>query len=184
MRIVLDMHITTCSSLLPAAGGRGFEEEPILEGSHGAIMNESLGTASWRKPPSGNWRRQSVDVLRDKLNLLDGNDRALMEMYLDAGSSFRQMARLAGVNEVTVARRIRSMTRRLVNGQYLNCLRHRERLTAMELKVAKDYYLKALPIRRISVRRGWSYYHAQRTVAKIRRLLGETIQPTEMTNQI
>ena len=148
------------------------------------MMRESLRTALWSKSLRENRRRQSADILRDRLNLLDGNDRALMEMYLEAGSSFRRMARLAGVNEVTVARRIRSMTRRLVNGQYLNCLRHRERLTAMELKVAKDYYLKALPIRRISVRRGWSYYHAQRTVAKIRRLLGETIQPTEMNNQI
>ena len=120
-----------------------------------------------------------VDILRDRLDMLDGDDRALMEMYLEAGSSFRQMARLACVNEVTVARRIRSMTRRLVNGQYLNCLRHRETLTAMELKVARDYYLKALPIRRISARRGWTYYRTQRTVAKIRRLLGETIQPIE-----
>ena len=142
-------------------------------------MRESLRTTLWSKSLRENRRRQSADILRDRLNLLDGNDRALMEMYLEAGSSFRQMARLAGVNEVTVARRIRSMTRRLVNGQYLNCLRHRERLTAMELKVAKDYYLKALPIRQISARRGWSYYHAQRTVAKIRRLLGETIQPTK-----
>ncbi|MBN2271727.1 MAG: hypothetical protein JXN61_13995 [Sedimentisphaerales bacterium] len=142
-------------------------------------MSESPGTTSWRRPPHGNWRRKSVDMLRDKLNLLDGNDRVLMGMYLEAGSSFRQMARLAGVNEVTVARRIRSMTRRLVNGPYLNCLRHRERLTAMELKFAKDYYLKALPIRRISARRGWSYYHTQRTVDKIRRLLGETIRPIE-----
>lgn len=142
-------------------------------------MREARKTAPRKKPPSGNWHRKNADMLRNRLDLLDGNDRVLMRMYLEAGSSFRQMARLAGVNEGTVARRIRSTTRRLVNGQYLNCLRHREKLTAMELNVAKDYYLKALPMRSISARRGWSYYHTQRTIGKIRRLLGETLRPTK-----
>jgi len=142
-------------------------------------MREARKKTSRRKPPSRNWDRKSEDVLRNRLDLLDGNDRVLMKMYIEAGSSFRQMARLAGVNEVTVARRIRSTTRRLVNGQYLNCLRHREKLTAMELNIAKDYYLKALPMRSISARRGWSYYHTQRTICKIRRLLGEALRPTK-----
>jgi len=140
-------------------------------------MREAQKKASRGKMPSRDWNRKNADVLRNRLNLLDGDDRALMKMYLEAGSSFRQMARLAGVNEVTVARRIRSTTRRLVNGQYLNCLRHRDKLTAMELSVAKDYYLKALPMRSISARRGWTYYRTQRTICKIRRLLGEALRP-------
>ncbi len=128
-------------------------------------------------PPAGH--RKSADILRNRLDLLGGDDRVLMKMYVEAGSSFRQMACLAGVNEVTVARRIRSTTRRLVNGQYLNCLRHREKLTAIELDIAKDYYLKALPMRSISARRGWTYYRTQRTICKIRRLLGEALRPKE-----
>jgi len=142
-------------------------------------MREARKKTSRRKPPSRDWHRKSADILRNRLDLLDGDDRVLMKMYVEAGSSFRQMARLAGVNEVTVARRIRSTTRRLVNGQYLNCLRHREKLTAIELDIAKDYYLKALPMRGISARRGWTYYRTQRTIGKIRRLLGEALRPTK-----
>ena len=142
-------------------------------------MREARKKASRRKPPSRDWHRKSVDILRNRLDLLDGDDRVLMKMYIEAGSSFRQMARLAGVNEVTVARRIRSTTRRRVNGQYLNCLRHREKLSAIELDIAKDYYLKALPMRSISAGRGWTYYRTQRTIGKIRRLLGEALRPTK-----
>jgi hypothetical protein len=140
-------------------------------------MREARKKTSRRKPPSRDWHRKSADILRNRLDLLDGDDKVLMRMYVEAGSSFRQMARLAGVNEVTVARRIRSTTRRLVNGQYLNCLRHREKLTAIELDIAKDYYLKALPMKGISARRGWTYYRTQRTICKIRRLLGEALRP-------
>lgn len=140
-------------------------------------MRDARKKTSRRKPPSRDWHRKSADILRNRLDLLDGDDRVLMRMYVEAGSSFRQMARLAGVNEVTVARRIRSTTRRLVNGQYLNCLRHREKLTAIELDIAKDYYLKALPMKGISARRGWTYYRTQRTICKIRRLLGEALRP-------
>lgn len=154
-----------------------FGEKLFYGVSRGCVMRKARKKVSPRKPPGRNWDRKSADILRDRLDLLDGNDRVLMKMYLEAGSSFRQMARLAGVNEVTVARRIRSTTRRLVNGQYLDCLRHREKLTAMELNVAKDYYLKALPMRSVSARRGWTYYRTQRTIRKIRRFLGETLRP-------
>jgi len=43
--------------------------------------------------------RDRIDLLRSRVNLLTGKDRLLMTMYLENSNSFRQMARLAGVNE-------------------------------------------------------------------------------------
>ena len=147
-------------------------------------MSEARKRAATEKPASAEWRRKSAEILRNRLDLLDGDERTLMKMYVEAGSSFRQMARLAGVNEVTVARRVRSTTRRLVSGRYLECLRHRKELTDTELKIAKDYYLKALPIKNISANRGWTYYRTQRAIAKIRRLLGRSLRPARQNNRI
>ena len=52
--------------------------------------------------------RDRIDLLRSRVNLLTGKDKLLMTMYLENSNSFRQMARLAGVNETRIARRIHS----------------------------------------------------------------------------
>ena len=54
--------------------------------------------------------RDRIDMLRSRVNLLIGKDKLLMKMYLENGNSFRQMARLAGVNETCIARRIYKVT--------------------------------------------------------------------------
>jgi len=59
------------------------------------------------------------DLLRSRAQVLNGKDRALMKMYFEKGSSFSQMAKLAGVNEVTIARRIHKLTRRLAENSCL-----------------------------------------------------------------
>ena len=44
-----------------------------------------------------------IDLLRARVDILTGRDKALMTMYLENGNTFRQMARIAGVNETTIA---------------------------------------------------------------------------------
>ena len=124
----------------------------------------------------GNWRREAAEVLMHRVSLLEGKDEALMQIYLEAGPSYRRIGRLAGVNEVTVARRIRAMSRRLVSGRYLKCLRHRRELSEIEMEIAKAYYLHGQPINRISSENGWSYYRIRTTVAKIHRLVTESLR--------
>ena len=124
--------------------------------------------------------RKSIGTLRRRVALLEGEDAILMKMFLESGASYRQMSRLLGINEATLARRIRTVTTRLVSGQYLDCLRHRRKLSSMELKVAKDYYLEGLPIKSVSLRRSWSFYRIAGTIGKIRRLLGEALRTTNI----
>ncbi|MCK4753176.1 MAG: hypothetical protein KAS75_06995 [Planctomycetes bacterium] len=120
---------------------------------------------------SRNVYRDRIDLLQSRVSLLRGTDRLLMTMYLKNGNSFRQMARLAGVNEANIARRIYKLTKRLIDGEYITCLRNRDRFTRAEMGVAKDYFLLGLSQRKISTKRNYSLYHIRKILKKIQQLV-------------
>lgn len=126
---------------------------------------------SQRASKAKNEYRDRIDLLRSRANMLTGKDKALMTMYLENGNSFRQMAQLAGVNEATIARRIHKITRRLINGEYITCLRSRDKLTRTEMEVAKDYFLLGLSIKKIADKRHCSYYRVRESLKKIQQLV-------------
>ncbi|MBA7690334.1 hypothetical protein ES703_98859 [subsurface metagenome] len=115
--------------------------------------------------------RDRIDLLRSRATLLTGKDRLLMTMYLDNANTFRQMARLAGVNEANIARRIHKITKRLIDGEYITCLRNREIFSNAEMVIAKQYLLLGWSIRKISSEQGCSYYRARKSLKKIQRLV-------------
>jgi len=118
--------------------------------------------------------RNAVELLRSRVALLVGTDKLLMTMYLDNGNSFRQMAKLLGVNEVTIARRIHKLTKRLIDSEYITCLRCRDKFTAAEMDIAKDYFLLGLSIKKIAAERSNSYYRVRETVRKVQNLVQVT----------
>jgi len=111
--------------------------------------------------------RDRVDLLRNRVALLAGKDRLLMTMYLENSNSFRQMARLAGVNETSIARRIYRITRRLIDSEYITCLRNRSKFTNSEMVVAKDYFLSGMSIRKIAAKEHFTYYRVRKSLKKI-----------------
>jgi len=113
--------------------------------------------------------RDRADLLRSRVSLLVGRDRLLMEMYLENGNTFRQLATLAGVSEARIARRIHKITRRLINGAYLTCLRNRDLLTPEELQIARDYFLLALPQKAIARQRGSTCYQVRKAILRIKK---------------
>jgi len=117
--------------------------------------------------------RGRIELLRSRLNLLTGTDKLLMTMYFEHGNSIRQIARIRGASETSIARRIRAVSKRLVDGPYIDCLRCRDKLTSLQLAVAKDYYLMGLSIRRIAEKRHWSRYRVRSAIIEIRSILNE-----------
>lgn len=115
--------------------------------------------------------RDRIDLLRSRVSLLTGKDKILMTMYLENGNSFRQMARLVGVNEASIARRIHKVTKRLMNGEYITCLRNRDKFSKGELVIAKDYFLEGLSIKKIAEKRDSTYYSVRKTLKKIQQLI-------------
>ncbi|MBN2457418.1 MAG: hypothetical protein JXB29_12930 [Sedimentisphaerales bacterium] len=115
--------------------------------------------------------RDRIDLLRCRASLLTGKDKLLMTMYLNNGNSFRQMARLAGVNEVCIARRIHKITKRLIDGQYITCLRNRHLFSDEEMAVAKDYFLLGISMKKIAIKQNLTFYQVRRTLKKIQSLV-------------
>jgi|GEM_PF-628946 len=114
---------------------------------------------------------ERLDLLRNRVSLLDGQDKAIMTTYLERGNSMCQIAQLAGVTESCIARRIRKLTDRLVDGLYVACLRNRRRFTRLEMTIARDYFLAGLSIREIAAKRRSTYYRIRKTLIRIRQIL-------------
>jgi len=118
-----------------------------------------------------NQYRDEIHLLRGRLNLLNGKDKVLMTMYLENGNSFRQIARLTGISDTSIARRINGLTKRLLDSQYIVCLRNRDKFTREQMTIAKDYFLTGLSIRKIALKRHRSFYHVRETIKKIQSIL-------------
>lgn len=134
-------------------------------------MKEIPANIPERTPKAQNEYHDRIDLLRSRVSLLTGKDKVLMTMYLENSNSFRQMARLAGVNETSIARRIHKVTKRLIDGEYITCLRNRDKFSKREMAVAKDYFLLGLSMKKIAGKRHCSYYRVRKTLKKIQRLV-------------
>ncbi len=115
--------------------------------------------------------RDRIDLLQSRIALLTGKDKLLMTMYMDNANTFRQMARLAGVNEANIARKIHKIIKRLIDGEYITCLRNREIFSNAEMIIAKQYLLLGWSIKKIASEQGCSYYRARKSLKKIQRLV-------------
>ncbi len=120
----------------------------------------------------GALRQGGFDLVRQRIGLLDVKDKILMSMYYLDGCNFRRIARLLGVNECSVARRIRKITTRLLAGQYIRCLWNRQFFRSADLQIAKDYYVGGWAFRQIAAERVCSLYEVRRTIERIEAILG------------
>ncbi len=111
--------------------------------------------------------RDRIELLHSRINLLKGKDKLLMTMYLDNSNSFRQMSRLSGLDETIISRRISKIIERLIEGKYIICLRNRDRFTAAEMAIAKEYFLLGFSMRKIAAKRRWTRYQVNKTIKKI-----------------
>ena len=133
---------------------------------------ETVDESALQQAPQDKGRRSSeIDLLRSRLNLLDGRDRVMMAMYVENGNSFRQIARLLGVNEQRINRRIRRLQKGLIDSEYITCLRERRKFTLHQMTVAKDYFLLGMSRRKIAAKRRLSLYHVRNTVETIQHIL-------------
>ena len=112
-----------------------------------------------------------IDMLQARASVLTGKDKALMQLYLRSGSTFNQMARLAGVNEATVARRVNKIIARLINSEYITCLRSCNKLDSHDRRIAKDYFLEGLSQRNIAKKRNISVYRVRQSLRKIQKIV-------------
>jgi transposase-like protein len=112
--------------------------------------------------------RQMREWLRLRGHLLTGADRALVAMYLEGGETIRRIATLASVTPSCVARRIRTITRRLADPTYPACLANRHGFNPLELRIIRDYFVRGLSIRRIRRHYNVSTHRVRAAIQKAR----------------
>jgi hypothetical protein len=104
-----------------------------------------------------------------RAHLLAGEDRALLEMYLERGSSLRQISRLMGLTHQSVGRRIRRIIRGLTSDVYDICLANRDNFSGRELAVIKDFFVGGVTTKIIAQSRAVTPYRVDATLRKARR---------------
>ncbi len=115
------------------------------------------------------WQPRDVqELFRLRGNLLTGEDRALIGMYLEGGETVRRIATLADVNPSSVARRIHTITQRLADPTYPVCLAHRRDFSSLELRVIRDYFVRGLSMAKIERRRHLSKHRIRAALRKAR----------------
>ncbi|HEV58379.1 MAG TPA: hypothetical protein ENN87_12940 [Phycisphaerales bacterium] len=116
-----------------------------------------------------------VELVRRRAEVLNPSDRSLLVLYLEQGGRLADIARVAGVSEGVISRRIRRLRRSLTEGRYMACLRRRDRLTPAQLALARDYFLEGLGIGRISAKRGLTTYRVRQVIRTLERIAGEEL---------
>lgn len=117
------------------------------------------------KSPSKN-----AELLRRRAEFLSGQDKTVMKMYIEAGCTCRQIADIAGLNESTISRRIRKLSARLLDGDYIFCLQHRDKFNKQELSIVKDYFLNSYSLDRTAWRNRTTLYQVKKIVDRVKRL--------------
>ena len=114
--------------------------------------------------------RDAMDQLKPLADLLLGEDKTLVMMYIETGCSFQQLARLTGLNRSSVGRRIRRITRRLSDPTYTLCLGRRRSFSDLEMAVIRDHFIRGLSLIRICRDHDLCYYRARVIVEKARQI--------------
>ena len=115
--------------------------------------------------------RTETDKIRCRAQRLPDPDRTLVTMYLDNANSYRQMAKLTGLNESTVARRIRKIINKLRDDRLNAVLTAGKTLTQRQKKIANDYFLRSMTLKEIAKTHRTSYYNVRKTVGSIHKTL-------------
>ena len=134
-------------------------------------MKISKANLSETGPKEDSESRDRVNLIRQRLSILSGEDKLLMTMYWENDNSLQQISKLAGVSRAIIARRISKLTERLIEGQFIDCLRYRNRFTHSEMTIAKDYFLLSLSMKKIAEKRHLSFYHVRKNLEKIQQIL-------------
>ncbi|MFA5783574.1 MAG: hypothetical protein WC962_01710 [Phycisphaerae bacterium] len=113
--------------------------------------------------------RDAVESLCEKADQLAEPDRTLVRMYLENANSFRQMAKLLGVSEVTVSRRVKKIIARLNEPQTESLFNTKIRLKPKQRKIATAYFINGQGVETISRKYRLSCYKIRKVINSLRK---------------
>ena len=103
-----------------------------------------------------------------RVDMLPAGQRAFVTMFLNI-REFNMLARTAGVNEVTVARRLRKIVSRISSNNFLFAL-SQDNLSEEKVEIIRGYFVNGLSVKSISEKTGFSLYRIRKTIQQMRKL--------------
>lgn len=135
-------------------------------------MKESILTGSAESDKSSG-NRELSEVIRRRLYWLSGRDRLLLEMVYEKGSSRRQIASLLKLPVSSLSRRIEKLTDRLLNRDYSICLLYRGQLSALQIHIARDWFVRGVSRKAIARRYRISLYRVDCHLRHLKKMIAE-----------
>lgn len=110
---------------------------------------------------------QDISGLRAGRAGLAAEDRALLAMVLEAGSTFEQIARLRGEHPTTISRRFRQLVRRSRIGSFARAVAGSGRFDTLETAILIEYFLRGTTQKDIMTKLNTNRYRVRKTIARL-----------------
>jgi len=107
-----------------------------------------------------------LDRFSTRIDLLSDEQKMFVRLFLDA-QNFRSIATMAGVNEATIARRLKKIADRISSNNFITALSQNSSITGEKMEILKDYFVNALPIARIAKDRNLSCYRVRKIIKTV-----------------
>ncbi len=111
--------------------------------------------------------------------LLDDQDRMLVEAILLRKQSAEAVSRLTGIKAYWIRFRVRQLVRLMTSAPFVRAMRAMPRLTPQDALVAKLRYCQGMSRRELCGRTGLSLYHLRRQLDRIDGLIARSRQGRE-----
>ncbi|MHC4551885.1 MAG: helix-turn-helix domain-containing protein [Planctomycetota bacterium] len=132
-------------------------------------LSGDSGHVRGQKPAYHTVRDNELVLLRS--NLLEKEDRTLLQMVLDRGSTFEQIARLTGKSPSTISRRFHRILNQLLARELTALLEYRKQPDPVEISIARAYFVQGLTQKQVCEKVGVTAYRVRTTIAGIRKII-------------
>ncbi len=110
-----------------------------------------------------------LEIHSARIDMLSRKQAVLVKLFLSI-KNYRTIAKMAGINEATVARRLKKIATHISSDHFLAALSQDDSLSAEEIEIIKDRFVNGLSVKRISQNTGLSRYRITKTIKQVRKL--------------
>lgn len=109
------------------------------------------------------------EAFTTRVEILSAEQVTLVRFFRNT-PNYRVIAKMAGVNEATIARRLKKIARHICRDNFPAALSKNSNLTPEEMEILKDHFVNGLSIRTIAKNKNLSFYSVRKTIRQMRNL--------------
>lgn len=107
------------------------------------------------------------EKLSTRVDMLPEKQRTFVRLFQNT-QKYRPIAKIAGVNEATIARRLKKIAQQISNNNFITALSQNSSLPSEKMEILKDYFVTDQPMIRIAQNRRLTYYKVRKMIKENR----------------